>query len=441
MDTTLISRARELYLNGELTSPDKVLCVCGGHPAEHSGSSNAGACAERDCTRYRANPVALLAARAAEAADRSFHADLAEYDRRTRARSKKKGKGVISVRPSDLGGCRREVYYRETPPEDFVSAPSRKGAAWMGGIIHDEFMRRRRALYPWRLYGDLRGNEVQVPGSERPYRYDEYDPITATLISIKTAGRWRWDLVGQEGADEKWWDQDHVYAAALRELGFPVEWVEVLVIERADGNSENFRQAYDQERADRALTEIMALATTLELGIVPPRDRSGPTTDMLCRNCFARITCWNIPQAEEAGVTPERFTTLGMTPEDEAIEVIGGQLVEAREARLDMEKREAALKAMLDGVEIRPYGEIEPVQGGTTSTAWKEYQAEVERYWNVPESERPPAPPEPPKNRSVSVTWKRLRKATRDRLAKEKKAAEKAAAVLAAEPESLPEAS
>lgn len=433
MDTTTLARARELYLAGGLPPADAVPCVCTADRDAHTGKSGAGKCAATGCHRYRPDPIVQLAARAAAGAEATFHQDLREHSRRSRARMKRKTS--ISVRPSDVGACRRSVYYRETPPEGFEAAITNMGAAWMGGLIHDEFMRRRRVLYPWRMYPDhQRGLAINLPGSDRPYRYDEYDPITGRLISIKTAGSWRWDKTGQEGADPKWFDADHLYAWALREQGYPVDDIEVLVIERADGKSERFIEPYDEARAQRVLRELGALATSLELGIVPPRDEPGPTSSGLCRNCFARNDCWSIPAAERRGVSPEFLTIVDpRREEDEFIEELAAALVEAREEKKAAEKREDELKALLAGdLELRPYGDYEPVPGRNVRKQWEDWAGRVGSVFHLPDAQRPAELPEVPVNETKYVTWKRLRKATRDRLAKERKAAEAAATEAAA---------
>lgn len=431
MDTSTLARARELYLAGDLPALDDVPCVCERPRSAHSGATRAGGCEASGCLRYRADRIVLLAVEAAAAGERSFHQHLAEFDRRTRARVKKKRPGSVNVRPSDIGGCDREVYYRETPPEDFYSSPTRRGAAWMGGIIHEEYMRRLAQLYPWLMFGDRKGFELVLPGMERPSKYDIYDPIRAHLQSIKTAGRWQWDQVGERGADDKWWDQDHLYAMVLRDLGFPVETIEVLVIERADGNSERFTMDFDPERAERALAKIHDLAMTLELGVVPERGRSGPTTDPLCRNCFARDYCWNIPQATAAGRSPESYTVLGTDPEDADIIAIAEQLIEARAEQNDAKGRVDRYKALLDGVELRHYVDPEDperafegyARGGRTETQWEEWAEEMRRIATLPADQRPEQLPEPRQTKTrSSVTWGRMRKATRERLKKEKEA-------------------
>lgn len=413
-----IARARALYLAG--AADGDVACICGGAHADHSGPTHAGKNPATGCARYRADLVAELVAAARAAADHGFDESMRAYDKHDRARRAKKAPGTVSVRPSDVGSCRRSVWYRETPPEGYTPLESPRGAADIGTLIHEEFQRRRSVLYRWRFYADLdRRHELQLPGSDRGYKFDEYDPITATLISIKTAGSWRWDVTGQHGPDEKWWDQDHVYAWLMNRKGYPVETIEVLVIERESGKTERHTMAYDPQRAERVVAQLLDLRASLEAGQVPPRDEPGPTTSKLCSTyCPARAHCWNVAEADALGVSPENLTILGLTPDEERVASIAEELVGLRERRLDLEKDEKALKAILDGVELKPYGEYEPVSSPSTSTAWNDYRTEVERIFALPEWDRPAELPAPQQTRRTNTTWKRLRVATRKAMEK-----------------------
>lgn len=413
-----IERARALYLAGDLPAPDSVPCVCGAPRADHSGKTAGGACKATGCARYRADRVVELAARAAAAAGSNLRQDLAAWDRMSRAKTA--SKGAPAVRPSELGTCDRIPWYRISPPEGFESAPTKRGPATMGSIIHEELQRRLLELYPWLMCGDRKGFELFLPGSERPSKYDLFCPITGLLTSIKTAGDWQWDQVGIRGADEKWWDTDHLYAWALGEKGYEVTTIRVLVVHRVDADKfESFEMAYDEERALRVLAEWQALSMRIELGIEPDRQRPGPSTDPICRNCFARNHCWNIPEAERLGRSPENLTLLGPDPEDRIVNELGLALIDAREKKKAATKVETELKTLLDGVELKAYDDVEPSYGTSVSKDVSGYVAAVERQWNLPEDQRPATPPTLVEKRKRTVSWGLLRKATREARAKE----------------------
>lgn len=423
MDTTL-ERARALYLAGDVPTPDAVPCVCGAARADHSGASASGGCKATGCGRYRADRIVQLAALAAQGAQRTLRENLRAYDRHERAQQPKKAPGTISVRPSDIGGCDREVWYRELGHEieGYVPAPTSKGQATAGSIIHEELMRRLVTIYPWLMLGDRKGMELYLPGNERPSKYDLYDPITGRLTSLKTAGDWRWEQVGQHGVDDKVIDQDQVYAFALTRKDYPVDKIVVQYVHRENTDkAEAFEFDYDEARALRVIAGMQALAMQLELRIEPERGRSGPSTDALCRLCPARNHCWNIEAAEQLGRSPESLTVLGLDPDELAVNELGLALVDAREKKNAAARVEDEIKALLDGVELKAYQDVEAVPGNwNSSTSWADYQAAVERLWNLPDALRPAEPPTPKVTKKRNKpTWKLLRKATRDKRAKE----------------------
>ena len=410
---TVLTKARELYAAGQIAPVDDIPCSCGAPRTEHAGKSHAGRCAATGCTRYREDRLAGIVARAHAAREDGLDETLRAYDAMTRGKSRRKRAGQVSVRPSDLRSCRKQIEYREAPPEDYVPVETDQHAAWMGGIIHEEVARRRALVYPWRLYEA----EVNVPGSDRPYRYDEYDPITGVLYEIKTAGSWRWDKTEDQGPDEKWIDQAMLYAYLLIQLGYTVTEIVLLVINRENGKSEPYPIPYDEARALATLAWIAKVATEIELGVPQPRDEPGPSTSKMCAQlCPARRHCWNMDEAEALGRSPENLTILGLSPDEEVIEEHIGSLVAARDARLAAKKEEDALRALLDGVELREYGDYKPTTKRTTSTSYSKYREVVEATWNDPN--RPIEPPQPETSTGESTTWGRIPIKEREKRAK-----------------------
>jgi hypothetical protein len=104
-----------------------------------------------------ASPAArALAAAALEAADREVMDDITDALQAAYVPS-----GNHGPRVSDVGSCRRSVYYRETPPAGFEPEPKmyvRQAA--LGTIIHAKAAEVRAERYPWRRYEF----EVAVPG-------------------------------------------------------------------------------------------------------------------------------------------------------------------------------------------------------------------------------------------------------------------------------------
>ena len=441
-----IQRAGELVAAGAIAvdPADRVYpCVCGCPRDDHGGTRNAGKCAQTDtcgCSgRYRFNKAWELAYEAVDGQNREWTDEMSEWDRRDRAewlRENPKKPGTVSVGASDIGNCRAKIGFRERPPADFYRSPEDTRDATMGSIIHAEVTARWKDLYPWRIIEE----PFKMPGFDRSWRPDSYDPITAEIEDLKTAGDWRWDIVTEHGPDEDTWDQGFLYGLLLRSNGYEVRSIRITYAWRHKGHSWSFRRDYDDDRARAALDRLLTIAT--ELDFLPedgmlPRDRPGPTTDGLCRRCWARDYCWNLRTAEEIGRSGESLTHLGMFPEEPELAWAGQRAIEARDARLAAEKAEAEAMALIDGVQPGEYGEIgevvidEKFTGGAPN--YKGYVERVQDWKRLPEDARPPIEDITldrfEKRRKTAV--KRLAKA--ERLKREKalakaKAAEAAAA-------------
>lgn len=210
-----------------------------------------------------------------------------------------------------------------------------------------------------------------------------------------------------------------LYAWVLRQLGYAVEEIELLVLHREKGLSEPFRMAYDEAIAQKALDWIADVALQIELGMLDSdptggRDEPGPSTSTMCAKlCPARRHCWNMDDAAALGRSPENLTLLGLDPDEAEVEAKISDLVALRESRLAIAREEDAMRALLDGVDLREYGDYKPTTKPTKGTSWKKYQELIEAYWNDPE--RPIDPPKPPTSTGSSTTWGRVSKAERDR--------------------------
>jgi len=231
--------------------------------------------------------------------------------------------------------------------------PQYRRQAALGGIIHDRAAEVRAKRYPWRRYEF----EVTIPGLDKKGRVDEYDPILGEVTDNKTVGVRKWEYVGDDGPAESAWGQGLLYALALDAMGLPVQTVRIIVINRDTGGEEHFRRPYDPTAAQRVLDDLVELATMLDLGVVPPRDGTGPGTDWQCRSCFALSHCWNVDAAAAAGRLPESYTLLGEEPSDETIAWAAEQLMVARRAVKAAKAAEDAAKDLMEGIEPGEYGD------------------------------------------------------------------------------------
>jgi hypothetical protein len=338
--------APTLTLDPEVMEAARLAFLWQGHP-------HAAELATCPCGRVGDHPhtrVERLALAALEAADREVMDDIVDALNAGYVPS-----GNTGPRVSDVGSCRRSVWYREAPPGGFVADPQQyQRQAALGSVIHEKAATVRAARYPWRRYEF----EVPVPGLDKRARVDEYDPVLGEVTDDKTAGVRRWDMVGDEGPAESAWAQGLVYGLAIDELGWPIQTVRIIVINRDTGAEEHFRRDYDPPAARRVLDDLIELATMLDVGVVPPRDGRGPGVDWQCRSCFARSHCWNIEDAAAAGRTPESFTLLGEEPADETIVWAAARLLAARAVLKDAKAEEEVARELVQGVEPGEYGDF-----------------------------------------------------------------------------------
>jgi hypothetical protein len=408
-----VRRAREMVPNipyGPRTHP----CVCRAGIHEHSGAARTGGCQRTGCKRYRADAGYALAYQAIDAQRMTLGHALREADRierRAHYTLNPRKPGEWSIGASDTSTCPKKIEYRNKPPEDFVRAPEDQREARMGTIIHAEVTRKMRALFPWREFA----GKVTIPGLDRESEFDSYDPIVEELEDYKTAGDWRWDVLGDEGPSDEVWEQVMLYAYALEAIGRRVKTVRLSYIKRCNGHDETFVRDYDEQVAKAALDRLLGYATALDLGIELPRTGLGPENDALCRRCFARDHCWNTAAAAAAGRSPESYTILGAEPVDESVVWAIGEKVEQAKVRLDAEKAEKVAKTLLTGIEPGRYGDYEGYwTGGGGGDDHKARAEQLEQFYDLPDDQRPPLEslPVPQKSKWRGVRWGRVRKAT-----------------------------
>lgn len=429
-----IARAADIVAEGWPFGPRLHPCVCGAGRHAHAGSGGTGQHKPTKCRRYRADLAWQLAYDATDAQATSLGHALRRADaleRRAHYAANPRAEGEWSIGASDTGTCPKKIQYRNAPPEDFVSAPEDGREARAGTILHEGITTRMRRLYPWREFG----TRVELPGLDRKSELDSYDPVTGELEDWKTAGEYRWDVLGDDGPVETVWEQAMLYGYAVEQTGRRVRTIRVSYFRRANGHDESFVREYDEKVAKAALDRLLGYATSLDLGLDLPRTGTGPSTDELCRRCFARIHCWNIPEAEQRGRSPESFTILGAEPTDESIVWAVAEKVEQGKIRLAADKEEKKAKALLDGVEPGRYGDYEGYRkGGGGGDDWKGYAETLGRFYDMPEVQRPALEdiPVPTRPRYSFIQWGRVRKATLEAEARAKvnrpKAVEKSAA-------------
>jgi hypothetical protein len=260
--------------------------------------------------------------------------------------------GEFSVRPSDVDGCGRQVWYRNFRPE-LGTDPSFKGEADAGQMVEGLFVTVRQDRYPWRQYQ----REVRIPGVDSVGKIDEYDPVTGSVVEVKSAGRATWDYVQTHGPRPGHKGQAHLYGLALEAEGKPPARIDVIYVNRDNLRTVIFSYPWDDRArtvAAAAQDELLGLLTALEVSTLTgeplERDRSGPSSDEICRRCPFRTACWNLDVAARHGRSGESVTILGVSPDDEKVAWAIGQVVAANGLRNEADKHAKATKPLIDGL-------------------------------------------------------------------------------------------
>lgn len=334
------------------------------------------------------------------------------------------GDGQFGVGPSDFGQCQKAIEFRERPPEGYEPVPVSKSAAIIGTLIHDAVATARQSLYPWRRFNV----PVTVPGLDRDGEADEYDPIIGRVTDLKTAGSYKWDVVGKYGPPDSEWEQVMTYGLGLEDAGETVNELELLYLNRDSGLWEPYLRPYSRPAALTALSKLHAVMEALEAGDPLPRQRGddvllGPTVNTLCaRFCPAVKTCWNLDEVPPTR-TPEGFM---LVPADDD-GLIAATLTEydaARTTATEAKKRQDYAKTLLAGLDPGPYGDHTlRWTGGGPGTAKPDLQGRVEQLEGairtaIITATLPPDPemlpwPTVTKPSSVRIEVKAIRKGTK----------------------------
>jgi hypothetical protein len=410
MNGVLIKEAAVAYELLPATGPSADPCLCGAaHPA-HSGAANNGGNPQTGCRRYRRDAAYVLAERAREAEQATFNAIVQGWQDADYPRPGPR-KGGWSVGPSDIGRCRRQIQYRERPPEGLILDPVNQGPAYVGTLIHDAFLRAVKQRAPWRLIE----HEVFVPGLDRPGRVDDYDPISKITDDLKTMGENAYERLGNLGVDINHWKQGAIYAYGLEATqGLETKLLKITAVRRSNGDSEVFHKRYDADEARSAVGELRAINTALDMGMELPRDGRGPTTDKICSDyCPFLSHCWSVKAAEAARRSPESYTLLGENVDPDEVAWAAGTVRGWQDAVNEADKEASRSKSWLVGVPDGTYGEHTVRERSKASPLYKEYHRLVQEACARGASPQEIAAIEVPTSNTTHPEVKRVRAAKR----------------------------
>lgn len=244
---------------------------------------------------------------------------------------------------SAVGSCRRRAAYRlAQQPIEFGLSESR--AAALGTAQHDWLLPRLGAKI-----AALTGAEPLVEhevGFAAPWgwisgRLDLF--VHSRLIDLKTVGEHGLSRVLRFGARPEHVGQTGGYILGLEEQGHEVEELEVLYLDRANGDAEVVPIPVEvaKQFARRWIGDVHAAKDDPELA---PRDEHGPGLSIVCDGCEFIRACWG-PTAVRGKVGGQQVLAADATAIGSALAAYDGASAAEREAKATKE----FARAIVDG--------------------------------------------------------------------------------------------
>lgn len=239
------------------------------------------------------------------------------------------------VGPSEIGGCKRKVWYRlNAQPE--TNFELKKLAAIMGTAIHAEIEKSIEAIDP---NGEKYWVETEVEYDGIKAHVDLFIPETGSVVDWKTV---KLKNLSYFPSNQQRW-QVQVYGYLLEKSGkAKVKDVNLVAIAR-DGDEDNVRihtEPYDETMALAALAWLdnVKKSTTLP---EPEKDAS-----------FCKNYCQYYDATEEmgcGGLKKERIVLSEVVIEDEEVDKHALHYLQLDAQIKELEKEKDSLKASLEG--------------------------------------------------------------------------------------------
>lgn len=238
------------------------------------------------------------------------------------------------VGPSEIGGCRRKVWYRLNA-QPYTNDNQSKLAAIMGTAIH-------AAIEDAIGHIDPEGNEylveTEVVYGDMKAHVDLFVPSTGAVIDWKTS---KVKNMSYFPSNQQRW-QVQIYGYLLSKNGYEVKTVNLVAIAR-DGNEKDIKvhtEAYDEEIALTALAWLENVKASKELP-APERDAS-----------FCKDYCQYYDATEQmgcGGLKKERIVLSEVVIEDEEVDKHALHYLQLDGKIKELEKERDSLKASLEG--------------------------------------------------------------------------------------------
>ena len=253
-----------------------------------------------------------------------LHAKDASRDRSTQT----------EVGPSEIGGCRRKVWYRLNA-QPATNENQSKLAAIMGTAIHAAIEEAIGAIDP---EGKEYLVETEVAFGDMKAHVDLFVPSTGAVIDWKTS---KVRNMSYFPSNQQRW-QVQIYGYLLSKNGYEVKTVNLVAIAR-DGNEKDVKvhtEPYDETMALAALSWLENVKASKELP-APEKDAS-----------FCKDYCQYYDATEEmgcGGLKKERIVLSEVVIEDEEVDKHALHYLQLDSKIKELEKERDSFKASLEG--------------------------------------------------------------------------------------------
>lgn len=239
------------------------------------------------------------------------------------------------VGPSEIGGCRRKVWYRlnDQPETNFEL---KKLAAIMGTAIHAEIEKSIEAIDP---NGEKYWVETEVEYGGIKAHIDLFIPETGSVVDWKTV---KMKNLSYFPSNQQRW-QVQVYGYLLEKSGkAKVKDVNLVAIAR-DGDENDVRihtEPYDEVMAEAALAWLENVKASKEL---PPAEKDASFCKSYCQyyDASGELGC--------TGLIKERIVLSEVVIEDEEVDKHALHYLQLDTRIKELEKEKESLKASLEG--------------------------------------------------------------------------------------------
>ena len=238
------------------------------------------------------------------------------------------------VGPSEIGGCRRKVWYRLNA-QPHTNENQSKLAAIMGTAIHAAIEEAIGTLDP---EGKEYLVETQVAYGDMKAHVDLFVPSTGAVIDWKTS---KVKNMSYFPSNQQRW-QVQIYGYLLSKNGYEVKTVNLVAIAR-DGNEKDIKvhtEPYDETMALAALSWLENVKASKELP-APEKDAS-----------FCKDYCQYYDATEQmgcGGLKKERIVLSEVVIEDVEVDKHALHYLQLDGKIKELEKERDSLKASLEG--------------------------------------------------------------------------------------------